>query len=146
MHVDVLSEIIIDRPAEIVSAYAANPDNVAAWYANIRSVEWKTPPPVRVGAQVAFAAQFLGRRLAHTYEVVELVPGRKLAMRTSEGPFPMETTYTWEPAPGGGTRMTLRNRGTPTGFSQWVAPVMAGAVRRANRKDLALLKQILEKP
>jgi hypothetical protein len=65
-------------------------------------------------------------------------------MRTSEGPFPMETTYTWEPAPDGATRMTLRNRGDPSGVSKWVAPLMTSAMRRATKKDLATLKSILE--
>lgn len=91
-----------------------------------------------------FAAQFLGRRLAYTYEVRELVPGERLVQSTDEGPFPMETTYTWEDAPGGGTRMTLRNRGEPSGFGKVAAPMMAGAMRRANRKDLARLKELLE--
>ena len=40
--------------------------------------------------------------------------------------------------------MRLRNRGTPTGFSRLVAPFMARAVRRANQKDLSLLKLLLE--
>ena len=79
-----------------------------------------------------------------TYEIVELVPDERFVMRTAEGPFPMETTYTWETTADGGTRMTLRNRGTPTGFSKLVAPFMARAVRSANRKDLAALKKLLE--
>ena len=144
MTVDVQSAIVINRPVSEVSRYAADPDNAPLWYVNIKSVQWVTPPPAQVGSRVAFVAHFLGRRLTYTYELVEFIPGVRLVMRTSEGPFPMETTYTWESNADGTTRMTLRNRGTPSGFSVWVAPLMAMAMRRANRKDLALLKKRLE--
>jgi uncharacterized membrane protein len=144
MRVDVETQIEIDRPRADVAAYAADPDNATSWYQNISAVEWRSPKPVTVGSRVAFAASFLGRPLEYTYEVVELVPGERFVQRTSEGPFPMETTYTWEDNPGGGTTMRLRNRGQPTGFSKLAAPMMAGAIRRANHKDLARLKAILE--
>lgn len=144
MSVDVVTEIVIDRPLTEVAPYATDPTNAPAWYANIESVEWKTPPPATVGSAVTFAAHFLGRRLEYTYEIVELVPGERLVMRTKQGPFPMETTYTWSRVSDCSTRMTLRNRGEPAGFSRLVAPFMAAAVRRANRKDLARLKTILE--
>src|SRR5438128_4281747 len=143
MNVDVSSEVVIQRPRNEVAEYSSNPDNAPTWYVNIKTVEWKTPPPVRVGSHIAFVAHFLGRRMAYTYEVVELVPGERFVMRTAEGPFPMETSYTWETTADGATRMTLRNRGTPAGFSKWLAPFLAGAMRRANRKDLAALKQRL---
>ena len=144
MGVDVLTEIVIDRPVAAVSEYAADPSNAPEWYANIGTVEWKTPPPATVGSRVAFVARFLGRRLEYTYEIVELVPAERLRMRTAQGPFPMETVYTWTPAGAGSTRMTLRNRGEPKGFSTFMAPLMAPAMRRANRKDLAKLKLVLE--
>jgi uncharacterized membrane protein len=143
MRVDVTTAVDIDRPVEEVAAYAADPDNAPTWYDNIESVHWCTAPPVQVGSVVAFTARFLGRRLDYDYEVVELVPGERLVMRTAQGPFPMETTYTWSSS-GAGTRMVLRNRGEPAGFSKVLAPLMAPAMRRANRKDLAELKRILE--
>jgi len=143
--VDVLTEIVIDRPADRVAAYAGDPSNAPEWYANITSIEWKTPPPLGIGSKLLFSAHFLGRRLDYTYEVVELAPGRRLVMRTAEGPFPMETTYTWEPLPDRRTRMTLRNRGEAAGFSKIAAPLMGAAMRRANSKDLRTLKAILER-
>jgi hypothetical protein len=144
MAVDVVTEIVIDRPCAVVAGYTGDPSNATEWYANIDSVQWRTAPPVRVGSTMDFVARFLGRRLAYTYEVVELVPGERLVMRTAQGPFPMETAYTWQPIDAGQTRMTLRNRGEPAGFGKVTAPVMAAAMRRANRKDLARLKRILE--
>ena len=144
MAVDVRVETTIDRDVGDVAAYAGDPTNAPEWYVNIKSVVWETPPPVAVGSRLAFVAQFLGRRIAYTYEVVELVPRERLVMRTADGPFPMETSYTWEPA-GVATRMTLRNRGNPSGFSTMTAPLMERAMRRATTKDLARLKALLER-
>ncbi|TQM36655.1 SRPBCC family protein [Pseudonocardia cypriaca] len=144
MAVDVCTEVVIERPRDEVAGYASDPSNAPEWYANIESVVWRTPPPLVVGSRLDFVARFLGRRLAYTYEVVEWLPGERLVMRTAQGPFPMETTYTWTSVGEGRTRMTLRNRGEPAGFGKIIAPVMAAAVRRANDNDLASIKRILE--
>lgn len=146
MTVDVTVETVIDREPHDVAAFAGDPSNAPRWYANIRSVEWETPPPVAVGSRMAFVAFFLGRRLAYTYEVTRLDPDRALVMGTTDGPMAMETTYTWEPLGDGRTRMTLRNRGTPSGFARLTGPLMERAMTRATRADLARLKRLLEEP
>lgn len=144
MGVDVETSIEIDAARDRVAAFASDPENAPRWYVNISSVEWETPPPATVGSRIAFVAHFLGRRIAYTYEVRELVDAERFVMSTAEGPFPMKTTYTWADTRVGGTRMTLRNEGEPSGFGQLAAPVMAAAMRRANRKDLQALKSLLE--
>ena len=138
------TEIEIDRPRSEVAEYASNPGNALAWYSNIKQVEWNSAKPLAVGSRIVFVAQFLGKRLDYIYQVRELEPGKRFVMGTHEGPFPMETTYEWEDAPGGGTRMSLRNRGEPSGFSRLTAPLVARAMRRENRKDLERLKAALE--
>jgi hypothetical protein len=142
--VDVVVDALIRRSPADVAGYASDPSNAPEWYSNISTVEWKTPPPLQVGSQVAFVAHFLGRTMRYTYEIAELT-ATSLVMRTADGPFPMETTYRFEATPEGHTRMTLRNRGNPAGFSRLLRPFLARAMRRANRKDLRALTLVLER-
>jgi hypothetical protein len=141
---EVTTKIEILCPKDKVSQFAADPDNAPEWYKNIKAVAWQTPRPLKVGSKVAFEAQFLGRKLSYTYEVMEL-SGEKMVMRTAEGPFPMETSYEWHATGPDTTLMLLRNRGNPTGFSRFFSPFIANFMRKANQNDLKLLKQILEK-
>ena len=142
--VDIVTEIQINKPISIVSAYAANPDNALDWYENIKSVEWRTPKPLSVGTRVAFVAHFLGRKLEYVYKVTVYLPNSTLVMQTSQGPFPMHTMYSWKQISPSATLMTLRNTGSPSGFSKLFAPFMQMAMRKANQKDLNRLKKNLE--
>jgi uncharacterized membrane protein len=145
MAVDVTTEIEIGRPRGEVAAYASDPDNTTSWYQNIKSVDWETPRPLAVGSRLRFTAAFMGRSLTYTYEVREHEPGQRFVMSTEQGPFPMETTYEWRDGVAGTTLMSLRNRGEPSGFAKVGAGLMARAMEKANRKDLAQLKLILER-
>jgi hypothetical protein len=142
--VDVITEITIACPKSQVADFATQPDNATKWYKNIKSVKWITPKPLALYSQIAFEAKFLGKTLAYVYEIKEWIAGEKFVMRTADGPFPMETTYTWEAIGERMTRMTLRNRGEPAGFSKLFAPFMAMAMKKANQKDLKKLKSIME--
>ena len=133
MPVDVLVETTISRTPADVAAFAADPSHAPQWYTNIRSVTWQTPPPTGIGSRMEFEAHFLGRRLVYTYEIVEFIPGQRLVMRTADGPFPMETTYTWEPSDEG-TRMALATGASPAAspawrHRSWTAPSVARRAR-----------------
>jgi uncharacterized membrane protein len=143
--VNVQTEVLINKPPEVVAKYAMNPDNAPLWYVNINSAKWITPQPLTIGSQIAFEAAFLGKKLSYVYEIVELIPGEKLVMRTADGPFPMETTYEFEKLEERVTKMKLRNRGNPSGFSKILSPFMEMMMRKANKKDLKKIKEIIEK-
>lgn len=143
MGVDVQTEIEIDKPRWEVATFAADPDTATAWYRNIHLVEWESTPPLEVGSRFRFEARFLGKTLVYTYEVREHDEHERFVMSTTNGPFPMETTYSWADA-GEGTVMKLRNRGEPSGFAAVTAPMMERAMRLANQADLGRLKALLE--
>jgi uncharacterized protein YndB with AHSA1/START domain len=142
--VDVQTEITVNRPIEVVAAYVSNPEHATEWYINIKLAKKQTDEPIKIGSLVDFEAHFMGRKLVYTYEIIELVPNQKMVMSTQQGPFPMQTTYIWEALHPNQTKMILRNAGQPTGFSKVLAPLMSKMMRKANTKDLILLKKILE--
>jgi len=143
--IDVSTEIDINCSRDKVAGYSANPDNAPKWYVNIQAAKWKTPRPLKVGSQIVFKARFLGKALVYIYEISEYAAEQKMVMKTIMGPFPMETIYTWKTIEGNGTRMSLQNKGNPTGLNKLLTPLFSFAIKKANNKDLQRLKQIIER-
>lgn len=142
--VNVILDIIIQRPIEEVMKYAVDPDNAKLWYDNIKVSKMLTEKPLTVGSKILFQAKFLGRTMDYTYEVVDFVPNKVMSMRTSDGPFLMETSYFWTKIDPSTTKMEIQNQGIPTGFSSLFAPMMTMMMKRAMKKDLKKIKRILE--
>ena len=143
MHVRVTNAVLIDRPRSEVAAFATDPSRAREWYSDVRDVRWNRQP-VAVGSRLAFVAAFLGREADYIYEVTEIVPDERFAMSRAEGPFPVETVYSWEDTSGGGTRMTMQSSGYPSGLALLVVPFLRSAMRRSGRRDLRRLKMLLE--
>jgi hypothetical protein len=142
--VDVSTEIIINLPKEKVTEFASDPSNVPNWCTHIKSVEWNNDAPLRAGVKLVFNEQIMRRPHKQVYEVVEIIPGQKVIMKSQSNNMRMETTVAWQAINENTTCMTLRNRGIPVAFSKPIAPLLKLAIRKASRRNLKQLKRVLE--
>ena len=143
MPIDVVVETEIDRPPKDVAGFATDPANDPVWIGGIVEAALLTEPPIGDGAKVRRLAKFLGKRIEYVTEVTGFDPGRSLAMHSISGPFPMAIRYEFEETERG-TRMRIRNQGQAAGFFKLAEPLLARAIARNVRKDLAALKGLLE--
>lgn len=143
MSVDVTVEKEIRRERDAVSRFVTDPANDTRWITALTSVRTLDGGPVGVGTRIERVASFLGRRMEYVNEIVELIPGERLAMRSVKAPFPMEVTYEFEDA-AEGTRMRIRAGGDAGGFYRVAGPLLSAAVRRGIEKDLSELKRVME--
>jgi hypothetical protein len=123
--------------------YLADPVNDVTWTSGLLEARPLTEGPYAPGFRVERVSQFLGRRLTYTIEVKDVVPGERVEMETTAGPFPIRVTYALEPVEGG-TRFSIRNRGEPSGFFALTGPLLAAAVRRQVQLDVETLRDVLE--
>ena len=143
MSVDVTVEREIARERPAVAGFVMDPANDTRWIKALDSVRTLGDGPVGPGTRVERIASFLGRRIEYMNEIVELVPGERLVMRSVKAPFPMEVRYELDEA-GDGTRMRIRATGDASGFYRVAGPLLGAAVRRGIERDLDELKKVLE--
>jgi dehydrogenase/reductase SDR family member 12 len=72
--------VVSRRPAADTFGYLATFSNAAEWDPGVISASQLDPGPVRPGTRFQLIVPFLWRRLALTYEVVTLVPGRQVVL------------------------------------------------------------------
>ncbi len=142
--VDVRTEIIINLPKEIVAEYVSDPGNAPSWCTHIESVEWNHDTPLRAGVKIVFDERIMRRHQRYVAEVVEIIPGQKLVVKTRNNSMRMETVVAWQAINEHTTCMTVWSRGIPRSFSKMISPFMALAIRNTSRRNLKLLKKMLE--
>jgi hypothetical protein len=144
MTIDVTREIEIKKWAVEVAAFAAHPDNAPKWLAHIKSVDWKSPPPLRVGTRFVFNSSSFGRKIAMPFEVIKFAPGEQLIVRNAGNTFPKEIVCTWRPSDMGGTHMKMIQRGELTGLSRIFSVFSIRVLQRSATESLARLKTVIE--
>jgi uncharacterized membrane protein len=143
MSLDVTATVEINRPLDAVAAYEFDPTNDPAWIGGVKTVEQLTDGPIGVGSRVRRRGAFLGRPIEWVMDVVDFVPGRRLAMHAVRSPFPMDVTYELEPATKG-TRASIRVRGEASGMYGLLGPLNSFMVKRSVQSDLGRLKDLVE--
>ena len=142
--VDVRTEIIINLPKEKVAEYVSDPGNTPNWCSHITSVEWNGHAPLRAGVKIVFNERIMRRHQQYVCEVVEIIPGQKVVVKTRNKKMRMETTVAWQAINENTTCMTVWSRGIPRALSRMISPFMALVIRNTNRKNLKQLKRMLE--
>jgi hypothetical protein len=143
MSLDVVASMEIARRPEVVAAYEFEPANDPTWIGGVRTSERLTEGTVTVGSRIRRRGSFLGRPIEWVMDVVELVPGRTLAMHAVRSPFPMDVTYALEPS-AHGTTARIRIRGEARGMYGVLGPLTPWMVRRSVQSDLGRLKRAVE--
>ncbi len=145
MTVDVIAEILINKPRAQVSDYAMDPHNDPSWISGINQVSILTDPPLAEGSRVQRIAAFMGRRIEYIMHIDRLQDHALLEMHSIKGPFPMKVTYAFEDD-SNGTIARIRVEGDAGGFYRLASPMISRAVQSNITQDLDRLKQLLEDP
>jgi carbon monoxide dehydrogenase subunit G len=91
------------HPAADTFSYLATFTNTADWDPGVISAGQLDSGPVRPGTRFRLVVPFLGRRMALTYQVVKLVPGREIVLAASSRLLRATDRILVEPAGDGAT-------------------------------------------
>ncbi len=134
----------INRPAEEVFSYVANPETLPEWSGLVLEVRKETQGSLREGDAFTLVAKFLGRSFETPMEVTAHESPRRHSHRSTGGPFEQENTFTFEETAGGRTRLTEVAEVEPGGSFRLAGPLLEMAGRRQFRAGLQTLKDLLE--
>lgn len=134
---------IIGRPVEDVYAVLADMAKMPLWTPGVREVQLTSDGPLAPGSTMVSGGTFLGRGYEMQAVCTELIPGKRLAYKTTAAPMYVEVEYTLEPD-GDRTRMTGKYRGESRGFVKLAEPLVVRLSKRMWENAGQNLKELLE--
>jgi len=135
--------IVIDRPVDDVWDFVHDVANDRLWQTTLVESEQLTDGPLGVGTRVCEVRQFLGVRVELAWEVTELEPKTRSAIKGISGPVPLSGSYRLEPLDAG-TRFTVSGELDAHGVFKLAEPVFARMTSRELEANLGHLKDLLE--
>jgi Polyketide cyclase / dehydrase and lipid transport len=137
--------VVIERPNDVVFAFASNPHNDNQWLNNLGEVQWLTPGAVRLGSRFRQFPIFLGARIQVEWDVTAFVADRHLTGQSSSGPLQFERRLDCE-AEGTNTLLTSSVRiRIPAGLPFVTKSTADAQLGNAAARALARLKDALER-
>jgi uncharacterized membrane protein len=140
--IQVENSVVINKPLAEVYAYVTNGENSTKWQGGVEAVENEGPPNM-VGSRYTEVRKFLGQEMKTLLEITEVAQNAKWAAKVVKGPVPYNVTVTFEESDGG-TKVTTRVEGEPTGFFKMAEGMVASQLEKSLAEDSQRLKKILE--
>jgi carbon monoxide dehydrogenase subunit G len=135
--------IVINQSPEQVYAFVANVNNLPRCSSAIREVRNAPDRLLREGDTYTSVASMMGRTIETAHTVRRALPPQTLEIDGLTGSTRILVTITVEPLDGG-TRITQRGEGEPSGALRFLSGMVERAMRRQIRDDLKNMKSFLE--
>ena len=134
--------IATPRPIEEVFAYLSDFSTTLEWDPGVVEAERLSDEPIGIGSEFRIVAEFLGRRNALIYRVLEFDPPNAVTFRGASGSVVSLDRLTFERF-GSGTQLTYDADLALKGPFRLADPVLALAFRRVGDRALAGLRTAL---
>lgn len=137
------SEVIVDRPPEVVFPYLIEQERQALW--SDVPMRKLSEGPFGTGSrlEVTFGMGPLKARLGLELTAVE--PGRRMAFGSFSGPIRWDGEYRLEPSGTGATRLSQHGTLRFLGLWRVLEPVIGAEIRQGEIKELERLKAVVER-
>jgi uncharacterized membrane protein len=142
---NVQTRIDIDRPATEVFDFVADQTNAPRWQHGLHEVRRITPVPVGVGTEHVFARRFAGINIESRNRYTAYEPGRFVSFEIPSGKITGKASYLVEPTGDNTSRLISEVHFRVSGLAGLATPVLARVFERDSKKNVAALKELLER-